>query len=61
MGCCDPGCRAQDVYRLPQAARTGVLEGHARLTAFLLARDRLLPELEVLVGSSPAMTRWGLW
>jgi hypothetical protein len=35
-----------------------VLEGHARLTAFMLARDRLPPELEVLVGSSPAMTRW---
>ena len=38
-----------------------VLEGHARLTAFMLARDRLPPELEVLVGSSPTMTRWGLW
>jgi hypothetical protein len=38
-----------------------VLEGHVRLTAFMLARDRLPPELEVLVGSSPAMTRWGLW
>jgi hypothetical protein len=38
-----------------------VLEGHARLTAFMLARDRLPAELEVLVGSSPAMTRWGLW
>lgn len=38
-----------------------VLEGHARLTAFMLARDWLPPELEVLVGSSPMMTRWGLW
>jgi hypothetical protein len=38
-----------------------VLEGHARLTAFMLAPDRLPPELEILVGSSPAMTRWGLW
>src|SRR5262249_1795295 len=34
-----------------------VLEGHARLTAYTLARDRLPPELEVLVGSSPAMPR----
>jgi len=34
-----------------------VLEGHARLTAYMLARDRLPPELEVLVGSSPAMPR----
>jgi hypothetical protein len=38
-----------------------VLEGHARLTAIMLARDRLPPELEVLAGSSPAMTRWGCW
>ena len=38
-----------------------VLEGHARLTAFMLARDRLPAELEVLVGSSPMMTGWGLW
>jgi hypothetical protein len=37
------------------------LEGHARLTAFMLARDRLPPELEVLVGSSRAMIRWGCW
>jgi len=38
-----------------------VLEGHARLTAFMLARDRLPPELEVMVGSSPAITRWDCW
>lgn len=38
-----------------------VLEGHVRLTAYMLARDHLPPELEVLVGSSPAMTRWGCW
>ena len=38
-----------------------VLEGHVRLTAFMLARDQLPPELEVLVGSSPAMTRWDCW
>jgi len=34
-----------------------VLEGHTRLTAYMLARDQLPPELEVLVGSSPAMPR----
>jgi len=34
-----------------------VLEGHARLTAYMLAPDRLPPELVVLVGSSPAMPR----
>jgi hypothetical protein len=38
-----------------------VLEGHARLTAFMLARDQLPLELEVLTGSSPAMTRWDCW
>jgi hypothetical protein len=32
-----------------------VLEGHARLTAYMLCPDRLPPELEVLVGSSPGM------
>ena len=34
-----------------------VLEGHARLTAYMLAREQLPPELEVLAGSSPAMPR----
>jgi len=38
-----------------------VLEGHVRLTALMLARDRLPPELEVLVGSSPTMGRWNCW
>jgi hypothetical protein len=38
-----------------------VSEGHARLTGFMLARDHLPRELEVLVGSSTTMTRWGCW
>jgi hypothetical protein len=38
-----------------------VLEGHARLTGYMLARDQLPPELEVLVGSSAGMTRWDCW
>jgi hypothetical protein len=38
-----------------------VLEGHLRLTAFMLCRGRLAPELEVLVGSSPAMAAWDCW
>ena len=37
-----------------------VLEGHARLTAYMLCPDRLPPELEVLVGSSPGMAAWAL-
>ncbi len=36
-------------------------DSHVRLTAFMLARDYLPPELDVLVGSSPAMTRWDCW
>jgi len=38
-----------------------VLEGHVRLSALMLARDHLPRELEVLVGSSATMTRWGCW
>jgi hypothetical protein len=38
-----------------------VLEGHVRLTAFMLVRHRLPPELEVLVGSSPTMACWDCW
>jgi hypothetical protein len=38
-----------------------VLEGHARLSAFMLAHDHLPDEMEVLVGSSPTMARWGCW
>ncbi len=36
-----------------------VLEGHCRLTAYMLCPDRLPPELEVLVGSSPGVAGWG--
>jgi hypothetical protein len=35
-----------------------VLEGHSRLTAYMLVPDLLPPEMEVLAGSSPTMTRW---
>jgi hypothetical protein len=38
-----------------------VLEGHARLTAFMLRPDALPAELEVLVGSASSMSRWGLY
>lgn len=38
-----------------------VLEGHLRLTAYMLSREWLPPELEVLVGSSLGMTRWDCW
>jgi hypothetical protein len=36
-----------------------VLEGHVRLTAYMMCPDRLPPELEVLVGSSPGAAGWG--
>ena len=35
-----------------------VLEGHCRLTAYLLCPDRLPPQLEVLAGSSPNAAGW---
>jgi hypothetical protein len=35
-----------------------VLEGHCRLTAYMLRPDRLPPELEVLAGSSPNAADW---
>lgn len=35
-----------------------VMEGHARLTAFALAPEAIPDELEVLVGASPAISRW---
>lgn len=35
-----------------------VLEGHARLTAYALAPDAIPDELDVLVGASPAISRW---
>jgi hypothetical protein len=38
-----------------------VMEGHVRLTAYLLARDLLPPESEVLLGVSPAITGWDCW
>jgi len=38
-----------------------VLEGHVRLTAFMLCPGLLPPELEVMVGSSPRMAAWGCW
>jgi hypothetical protein len=38
-----------------------VLEGHGRLTAYMLARDHLPAELDVLVGYSAEMTRWDCW
>ncbi len=38
-----------------------VLEGHVRLTAFMLCPGQLPPELEVLVGSSPEMAGWDCW
>ncbi|MCI0731627.1 MAG: hypothetical protein L0332_33545 [Chloroflexi bacterium] len=38
-----------------------VLEGHVRLTAYALALACLPEELEVIVGYSPDIIRWGLY
>jgi hypothetical protein len=36
-----------------------VVEGHARLTAYLIAPEQIAPELEVLLGTSARVTTWG--
>ena len=38
-----------------------VLEGHLRLTAFVLAQDGIPEELEAIVGQSSRMTAWPLY
>jgi len=38
-----------------------VLEGHARLTAYMMRPDALPPELLVLVGYSPDIIHWGCY
>ena len=38
-----------------------VLEGHARLTAYLIAPEYIPSELEVILGSSAQITRWGCY
>jgi hypothetical protein len=38
-----------------------VLEGHTRLTAYLIAPECLPAELEVIVGFSQQITQWGCY
>jgi hypothetical protein len=38
-----------------------VLEGHARLTAYMMRPDALPPELLALVGYSPDIIHWGCY
>jgi hypothetical protein len=44
-----------------EASPLVVLEGHARLTAYLIAPECLPPELEVIVGFSEQITKWGCY
>jgi hypothetical protein len=44
-----------------EASPLVVLEGHARLTAYLIAPDCLPTELEVIVGFSEQITHWGCY
>jgi hypothetical protein len=57
------GARFEPLILVTAGAGTGlvVLEGHSRLSADMLARDCLPAELEVLVGSSPLLSRWECW
>jgi hypothetical protein len=38
-----------------------VMEGHARLTAYLIAPEHIPTELEVIIGYSEQMTDWGCY
>lgn len=38
-----------------------VLEGHLRLTAYLLAKDKSPETLEAIIGYSPDFIKWGLY
>jgi len=44
-----------------EGAELVVMEGHARLTAYMLRPEALPTELQVLVGYSPEITRWGCY
>jgi hypothetical protein len=46
------------VVRAAEGAPLVVLEGHVRLTAFMLFPELLPPELELFLGESPAMEGW---
>ncbi len=41
-----------------QGSPLTILEGHVRLTAYLLRPEYLPPELPIVVGYSPAMNKW---
>ena len=38
-----------------------VVEGHLRLTAYLLAKDKAPDEVEAIIGYSPEIINWGLY
>lgn len=41
--------------------RVVLVEGHARLTGYALAEDALAEEMELLLGRSASVARWGLF
>jgi hypothetical protein len=45
----------------PSATDLVVLEGHVRLSGLLLYPERLPPEVEVLLGTSPRIAEWGCY
>lgn len=49
------------VVRGDESGPLVVLEGHARLTALALRPEGMPDELEVLLGTSPGMDRWGCY
>lgn len=49
------------IFMTHDGKRLVVLEGHLRLTALALARDKMPEELEAIVGQSSRMTAWPLY
>ena len=45
----------------PDRSRLVLVDGHARLTGFMLFPESLPPELEVLLGEASGLERWGLF
>jgi len=44
-----------------QHDRVVAVEGHARLTGYLLAEDALPGSIEIFLGRSPSVASWGLY
>ena len=47
--------------KIRESSEDEMMEGHVRLTAYLMAPQYLPSELEVLLGTSAQITTWGCY